>query len=425
METRSPAYVAVLAVIAGSILMVGSLMKPVELEPEPAALPTQADSARLQRIAQRRSLEDMAEYFAETASNAAEHLVHLEHVGQTGIVWDDEGTVITSNTADPLPSALQVRGMRGTVYQVDAPPAPPESPAVTLLASEDLDMGSVVHIPAMLMDRGKWLVLAWLNSSLESAFAPALYLGFRSIQCGGRPAREVSLSMTPESEMAGAGLFDLGGRLIGVVALCDDRYVALLPESVDETLVWNRGFPGRLLAQYGLRVASLTDREKQYFGGDEEVLIRELWRGFPAETSGLLPGDLIVSFDGRPVTRPDDLQPLVLPVARQLLELVVRRGRRRVTFVLPAQANPETSVATSPQSGLILADEAGGFVVQNVLEGSASATAGIRAGDRLLTVDGSPVRTAAEARRILSSAKSNGRFVVVERDRKRWGALLD
>ena len=68
METRSPAYVAVLAVIAGSILMVGSLMKPVELEPEPAALPTQADSARLQRIAQRRSLEDMAEYFAETAS---------------------------------------------------------------------------------------------------------------------------------------------------------------------------------------------------------------------------------------------------------------------------------------------------------------------------------------------------------------------
>ena len=61
MESRSPAYVAVLAVIAGSILMVGSLMKPAELEPEPAALPTQAESARLQRIAQRRSLEDMAE----------------------------------------------------------------------------------------------------------------------------------------------------------------------------------------------------------------------------------------------------------------------------------------------------------------------------------------------------------------------------
>ncbi len=425
METRSPAYIAVLAVIAGSILMVGSLMKPADSEPEPAALPTQADSARLRRMAQRRSLEDMAEYFAETASNAAGHLVHLEQVGQTGIVWDDEGTVITSNAADPLPSALQVRGMRGASYQLTAPPVPPESPVVTLRASDEFNMDAALHIPAMLLDYGDWLVLAWLNSSLESAFTPALYLGLRSIHCGGRPARKVSLSVTPAREMAGAGLFDLAGRLIGVVALCDDRYVALLPESVDEALVWNRGFPGRLLGQYGMRVTSLTDREKQYFGGDEEVLIRELWRGFPAETSGLRPGDLIVSFDGRPVTKPDDLQPLVLPVARQLLELVVRRGSRSVTVVLSAQANREASTTTPPKSGLIVADDVNGFVVQSVLDGSTAATSGVRAGDRLLTVDGSPVRTAAQARRILSSAKSNGRFVVVERGRKRWGALLD
>ena len=134
---------------------------------------------------------------------------------------------------------------------------------------------------------------------------------------------------------------------------------------------------------------------------------------------------VIVSFDGRAVARPDDLQPLVLPVARQMLELVVRRDRRLVTVVLSAQAHPGTVMATPPQSGLIVADEANGFVVQSVLEGSAAATAGIRAGDRLITVDGSPVRTAEQARRILSSAKSNGRFVVVERGRKRWGALLD
>ena len=425
MESRSPAYVAVLAVIAGSILMVGSLMKPSSIDPEPAVLPSQAESARLQSMAQRRSIESMAQYFAATASSAATHLVFLEDVGQTAIVWDAEGKLVTSNTTAALPSAFKVLGARGTTYELRALPAPPESPAASLHSETPLEMAAAKHDPSTWLEYGEWLVLTWLSGPVESAFAPGLYLGPRAIACGGLPVQEVLLSVTPSAEMAGAGLFDLDGQLIGVVARCDGRYAALLPESIDEVLELNRSFMGRLLGEYGLRIASLSEDEQQYFDREKAVLIREVWRGLPAATAGLQPGDLIVSFDGRPVSKPEDLQPLVLPAARHLLEVGVLRGGRSVTVVLPAQVAPGDSAAETQQGGLIVADEARGFPVQTVLAGSAAARLGIRAGDRLLTVDGTQVSSAAQARRVLATEKDKGRFVVVQRGKKQWGALLN
>lgn len=425
MESRSPAYIAVLAVIAGSILIVGSLMKPASIDSDPAVLPTQAETARLQRMAQRRSIEGMAQYFAETASSAATHLVYLEGLNQTAVLWDDEGMLITSNTAALMPDELEVLGARGATYRLRSTPTPPESPAANLQAQENLEMSPAMHMPVTWLEYGEWLVLTWLSGPVENAFTPGLYLGFRSITCGGRPVQEVSLSVMPSEEMAGAGLFDLDGRLIGVVAQCDGRYAALLPESIDETIEWNRSFMGRLLGQYGLLVASLTEPEKQYFDRAEAVLIREVWRGLPAAIAGLQPGDLIVSFDGRPVTKPEDLQPLVLPAARHLLEIVVRRGGRNVTVVLPAQADPVAAAPEARQTDLIVADETGGFPVQAVLAGSAAAGLGMRSGDRVLSVDGSRVSSVTQARRILSSDKDEGRFVVIQRGRKQWGALLN
>ena len=147
--------------------------------------------------------------------------------------------------------------------------------------------------------------------------------------------------------------------------------------------------------------------------------------GLPAAISGLRPGDLIISFDGRPVSKPQDLQPLVLPAARHLLEVGVRRGTANLTVVLPAQVEPGESAAETGAPGLIVADDTAGFPIQTVLAGGAAAGLGVRAGDRLLAVDGALVNSAAQARRILSAEKDKARFMVVQRGRKQWGALLN
>ena len=67
MEHRSPAYVAVLAVIAGSILLVGSLMRPAKPVEQDAAPPSRTEMMRLQRMTHRGSLDQTADFFAALA----------------------------------------------------------------------------------------------------------------------------------------------------------------------------------------------------------------------------------------------------------------------------------------------------------------------------------------------------------------------
>ena len=424
MEARSPAYIAVLAVVAGSILMVGSLMKPADDDSDTENLPQAELIPPLMLLTQRGSLEDMAEYFARSASDASRHLVLLKNPRQTGIVWDETGAVITSNQEQYFPAQVEAVSSTSARLTLKATRPPPEAPVVALRPVSGIAGNPALHLRALFLTHGEWLIVTWLTDPMARSFRPGLYLGSRAVECGGRPVREISLSVTPTREMAGGGVFDFDGNLIGLVALCDGRYAALVPESVDEIVAWSSRFEGRLLAQYGLRVSVLDGNEQEYFAGDETVLVREVWRGLPADAAGLRPGDLIVTFDGRPAKTPDDLQPLVLPAARELLELRVRRGRRTVTAVLPAQVGARLTAASGASGGLVLAPEPEGFLIDSVILHSAAAKAGIQSGDRLVTVDGSIVSDAAQARRILDGQEGTGRFVVIERGSRRWGTLL-
>jgi hypothetical protein len=477
MESRSPAYIAVLALIAGSILMIGWLMKPQPTEPEPQnpLLPPADMISPLTLLSQRGSLEDMAAYFSHLASDASPHLVFLEEPAQTGVVWDAEGTIITSNGVREFPKQVEATSGGGeVVFETSQPPPeapvvalsptsefapnpalhsrtpflehgewlvttwltsplervfetpqpPPETPVVALSPTSEFAPNPALHSRTPFLEHGEWLVITWLTSPLERSFAPGLYLGSRPVECGRRPAREVSLSVTPSAEMAGGGVFDFDGSLIGLIANCDGRYLALDPQSVNETLDWSESFEGRTLAQYGLRIGLLSEDEREHFGGEETVLVREVWMGRLAEQAGLQPGDLIATFDGRPVTTPDDLHPLVLPAAREILELRVRRGRRMATATLPATTDVEVATDTRTSTGLVLASEPGGFAVESVVADSAAARAGMQSGDSLVTVDGSSVSSAARARRVLEGRDGKGHFVVVERGSRRWGALL-
>ena len=137
---------------------------------------------------------------------------------------------------------------------------------------------------------------------------------------------------------------------------------------------------------------------------------------------GLAPGDLIVSVDGAAVESPDDLHRLVLPIARELHDLRVRRGQRVLDVKLPAR----TAIAPPDQdhTGALLAPSPEGFPIGTVIEGSAAFRAGIRPGDRLLRVDQTRIRTEAQARRALENGSSKPRYVVLARGTKRWGTLL-
>lgn len=168
----------------------------------------------------------------------------------------------------------------------------------------------------------------------------------------------------------------------------------------------------------GVRIRDLTEQEMEEIAkksGVREgygVLIAQVMKETPAESSGLREGDLVVAIDGRPIVETRALQRLIgaTPAGRELA-LIVLRGRDRQELRVRVGRMPAEAVADriAFEFGFFVRD--GGEdrpagvrehqvpVVAGVAERSPAARGGLRAGDRILAVDDAVVETVEEFRR--------------------------
>lgn len=161
----------------------------------------------------------------------------------------------------------------------------------------------------------------------------------------------------------------------------------------------------------GIRIRDLSEAEMDDLSvklGVAEgygVMVAEVLKDAPAESSGLRAGDLIVAIEGRPVVETRGLQRLVGSAAagRELSVVVLREGRRRELRVRVGQMPPEVvAERVAAEFGFMVRDatldeaRAGDAraeaipppVVAAVFERSPAARSGLRVGDRIVAVNG-------------------------------------
>ena len=115
----------------------------------------------------------------------------------------------------------------------------------------------------------------------------------------------------------------------------------------------------------------------------------------PAEQAGLASGDVVDAINGRPVGSYLDLQQVVAQSALQTLRFDVDRDGSRLTLAVTPALVPDTG------SGYIGVYPWVEPVVRSVAPGSPADGIGLAPGDRLLTVDGTPIaHTVAFSRQI-------------------------
>jgi regulator of sigma E protease len=140
----------------------------------------------------------------------------------------------------------------------------------------------------------------------------------------------------------------------------------------------------------------------------------------PAAMAGLLRGDQILSVGGRPVGDTEELQ---IALIRQfsddgVIPLRVRRdgGERSLTLRVDQDRRAMTEPGKLlPGLGFDLATWNADTRIQEVPGDSAGARAGLRAGDRVLAVDGQPVANRVEFIAMVNGAP--GRDIVIEVER--------
>lgn len=242
---------------------------------------------------------------------------------------------------------------------------------------------------------------------------------------------------------SGGPLFDLNGQVIGINSQIYSQTGGFqglsfsipidVAMKVEQQLVTHgKVTRGRL----GVSVQDLNQALSESFGlkKAEGALISSVEKGSPADKAGLQAGDVILSFDGHAIDHSVDLPTLVADTAPGSSKpMQVMRGGKVMTVNVTVgemkQAKNESKTGKSDDQGRLgLAvrpldkDEQAqiggqkGLLVEDA--SGPAAVAGIQSGDVILALNGTPVSSVAQLRKLASEAGKSVALLVERGDEK-------
>jgi serine protease Do len=171
----------------------------------------------------------------------------------------------------------------------------------------------------------------------------------------------------------------------------------------------------------GVRIRDLSEQEMDELAGRHGiregfgVVIVDVMEDTPASRAGMRPGDIVVAFEGRPVTDTRLLQRLIArsPVDGDVRLIVLRKeGRRALPVRLMTMPRPIAGERIAAEFGFVLQESAGSAgqaaapstvaSVTFIARGSAAEKAGLEVGDVIVRINEQAVATREAAREVLS-----------------------
>ena len=340
----------------------------------------------------------------------------------SGFIIDKEGYIVTNHHVIQEADSITVTFKDETEAEAKVIGTDPKTDVALIKVDVNRDLPVAVLGDSKDLRVGHWVLAIGnpfgLKDTLTAGIVSAL-----GREIGAGPYDDfiqTDASINPGN--SGGPLLDMNGKVVGIntaivaggtgigFAIPIDLAKELLPQLKDTGHI-SRGW-------LGVYIQRVTPELAQSFGLDEPrgALISEIMKGGPAEGSGLKPGDVIVTFEGKPIQNFSDLPRMVAgtaPGTKVSLE-AVRKGKKRTVRVqlgeLPDEQKTAARGEVGKELGLTLQEITPelarnhdlrvekGLVVAGVAPGSAAAEAGIRTGDIILEVNHTPVETVARFR---------------------------
>ena len=140
----------------------------------------------------------------------------------------------------------------------------------------------------------------------------------------------------------------------------------------------------------------------------------------PAQKAGLKNGDIIVAIDGRKITNWDDITESIVRNALKKIQItVLRNGKKLNLEVVP-------DIDKSTGRGIIGIYPWVDPIVGGVLANSDAKRLGIKPGDKIVSIDGIPIRNQLDFYNILSRKKGQSINLVIDRhgEKVRYNVLI-
>jgi len=267
------------------------------------------------------------------------------------------------------------------------------------------------------LDIGEWVIAIGNPFGLSHTVTAGIVSakGRRDVTPGNEPnlARFIQTDASINPGNSGGPLINVRGEVIGINTAINAAGQGIgfaVPIDMVKTVLGQLA-QGKVSRSYlGVLVGPVSKELAKAIGADRPTgaLITEVKAGTPAAEAGIEPGDVVMSFDGKPVDHWEDLPWLASTTGadRSVTVMVNRQGKTRELSVKLAAFPEDGATASAPGKGgkaqdvgievgpvpAARAKELGieggqGVVVKAIAKGSLAAEMGIEVGDVILQVN--------------------------------------
>lgn len=371
----------------------------------------------------------------------------------SGVVISKDGYILTNNHVVDNADEVKVALLDGRELNAKVVGKDPKSdiavvkvdatdlPVVEMTNSDNLEVGDVVLAIGNPFGIGQTVTMG-IVSATGRATLGLDYEDFIQTDAAINPGN------------SGGALVDTQGRLVGINTAILSRSGGnqgigfAIPSNLARDVMQSLIEHGKVTRGYlGVMIQDLTPRLAKQFKADKGVLLGDVLPDGPAAKAGLQGGDVVLEFDGKPVSesRRFKLEVARTPPGKSVPVKIVRDGSTKTLQVTLRELPGSEGLAQSGDNGapgerlkgvtvsdldrqvrreLNIPDHVEGALITDVQPGSAAADAGLQAGDVILEINRKPVRNAEEAVKLTEGgdkstllrvwSKNGSRYIVVD-----------
>ena len=353
----------------------------------------------------------------------------------SGFIIGREGYIVTNNHVIENADQIKVKLAMGKEFDAKVVGRDPKTDLalIKIEASDDLtplEMGDSDRLRV-----GTWVVAIGSPFGLEQTVTAGI-VSAKGRTLGAGPYDDfiqTDASINPGN--SGGPLINMKGEVIGINTAIFSQgggNVGIgfaIPVNLAQGIIEQLKNEGQVTRGWlGVGIQDITPELAEYYGVKDKkgVLVTQVFRGDPADKSGIKTGDVIVAVDGKKVSSSRELSRTIAntTVGERTPVSILRAGEGKILYVeLTKRSDSEASVKPQPQStdklGLKLkelepemarhlgySEDEKGVVVIQVESGSRGEIAGIQQGDVIKEINRRPVSTPKEVKKQMEKVKS-------------------
>ncbi|NLY28752.1 MAG: DegQ family serine endoprotease [Alcaligenaceae bacterium] len=369
----------------------------------------------------------------------------------SGFIISEDGYIITNNHVIAQAHGIYVTLTSGKEYKADVV----GTDARTDIAVLKIDAKGLPVLPigsSNELKKGQWVLAIGSPFGLESTVTAGIVSAINRDTGDYLPFIQTDVAVNPGN--SGGPLIDLNGRVVGVNSQIVSQSGGFMGISlaipIDEAMrvvsqLKEHGKVSR--GRIGVQIGVVTDDVAKAIGLDaaKGAMVSQVEPSGPAAKAGVLPGDVILKFDGKDIKQMSDLPRVVgqtKPGTRAALE-VWRKGKAETLQVRVGEmSTPDEATGKPAEVEKAGATDALGLQVRNLTDAERSSlnvqggvqvvdvqepasSAGLMKGDIILTINTTDISNADQYAKVVAglNATRASALLVVRGGQSQWVTL--